>query len=238
MSAQELIAQLDRIRQPSRSYRAEVAVIEFRQGKREREGTFQLYARKVPAGFDVLARCLNPAADRNKLFLATGGELWFYDPRSARPLPISPNQFRSHQLILELLSEPIASQYSGELEAEQPVADLSRRQVRALRLALRSRKSRSGTAAARYWLTPDDYRPIKSEILSTGGRSIRTVYYSEFKKVLGEERPTRLVLLNPAESSVVELKFSDYAQFDAPGAVFDEDRLPNATNLLAQISGD
>src|SRR6266478_6000080 len=71
-SAEQMLAQLDRIRLPARSFVADLSITDFRQGKKEREGTFRLYSRRTPNGFDSLAVCLTPAGDRNKLLLSKG----------------------------------------------------------------------------------------------------------------------------------------------------------------------
>ena len=44
-SAEKMLAQLDRIRLPARSFVADLSITDFRQGKKEREGTFRLYLR-------------------------------------------------------------------------------------------------------------------------------------------------------------------------------------------------
>src|ERR1700686_845618 len=107
-SAEQMLAQVDRVRLPSRSFVAELSITDFRQGKKEREGTFRLYSRRTANGFDSLAVCLTPAGDRNKLLLSKGERLWFYDPRSARAVPVSPSQFRSHSFVLDLFGSPLS----------------------------------------------------------------------------------------------------------------------------------
>src|SRR5438270_13541860 len=82
---EQILTKLDRIRQPNRSFAVNITVSEFREGKKDHEATLRMYARKVGAGFDSLTVCLSPAADQNKLVLARGDKLWFYDPKSARP---------------------------------------------------------------------------------------------------------------------------------------------------------
>ncbi|MDP9100506.1 MAG: hypothetical protein M3N48_16165, partial [Verrucomicrobiota bacterium] len=89
-SPDQILAQLDRIRLPARSFLVDLVMADYRQGKREREGTFRLYARRTSDGFDSLAVCLTPPGDHNKLLLSKGERVWFYDPRSARPVPVSP----------------------------------------------------------------------------------------------------------------------------------------------------
>src|SRR5437588_9241276 len=78
ISAEQILTKLDRMRQPARSFAVSVAVTEFREGKKHREATFRMFARKMGADFDSLTVCLSPAVDLNKVLLARGNKLWFY----------------------------------------------------------------------------------------------------------------------------------------------------------------
>jgi outer membrane lipoprotein-sorting protein len=231
-SAEQMLAQLDRIRLPTRSFVVDLAITDFRQGKREREGTFRLYSRRTPNGFDFLALCLTPPGDRSKLLLSKGDRLWFYDPKSARAVPVSPSQFRSHSFILDLFGNPLSSNYSAEFEGGGSTTDLARREVAANRLRLTSRGRGKTGATMRYWLDKESNRPMKSEMFSSSGKLLLIVYYSEFRNVLGEQRATRLVVVNPVEASVNEVKFSSFAYRNTPDPVFEETLLPGAVTLL------
>ena len=232
VSAEQMLAQLDRIRLPTRSFVADLSITDFRQGKKEREGTFRIYSRRTPYGFDSLAICLTPAGDRDKLLLSKGERLWFYDPRSARAVPVSPSQFRSHSFVLDLFGSPLSSSYSAEHEGEGATTDLARREITANRLKLTSRGRGKSGATVRYWLDKENNHPLKAEMFSSSGKLLRTVYYSDFKNVLGEQRPTRIVVVNPVETSVNEVKFSSFSYHDTPDPVFDETQLPGAVALL------
>ena len=231
-SAGQMLAQLDRIRLPSHSFVVDLSITDFRLGKKEREGTFRLYSRRTPNGFDSLAVCLTPAGDRNKLLLSKGERLWFYDPRSARAVPVSPSQFRSHSFVLDLFGSPLSSSYSAELAGEGSTTDLARREITATRLELSSRGRGKTGATMRYWVDKESYRPLKSEMFSNSGKLLRTVYYGEFRNILGEHRPTRLVVVNPVESSVNEVKFTNFTYRDSPDPIFEETLLPGAVTLL------
>lgn len=231
-SAEQTLAQLDRIRLPSRSFIVDLTITDFRQGKKEREGTFRLYSRRTSNGFDSLAVCLTPVGDRNKLLLAKEDRLWFYDPRSARAVPVSPSQFRSHSFVLDLFGSPLSVSCSAELEGEGRTTTLARREVTADRLKLTFRGRGKTGATVRYWLDKETNRPLKSEMFSSSGKLLRAVYYSEFRNVLGEQRPTRLVVVNPVETRVNDVKFSSFSYHDTPDPAFEETQLPGAVSLL------
>jgi outer membrane lipoprotein-sorting protein len=231
ITAEQILTKLDRIRQPARSFAVSAAVTEFREGKKDREATFRMFARKMGSGFDSLTVCLSPAADLNKLLLARGNKLWFYDPKSARPVPVSPYQFRNHSFVFDAVNNNLEAAYVAQIEGEQAVSDLGRTQRKARLIKLIPRDHKSGLIT-RYWLDNETSSPIKSEILTGDGKVLRTVYYSELKNVLGETRPTKIVVVNPVERSVAEVKFSAFSYFDAPDSVFEEDLMPKALGLL------
>lgn len=230
-SADRLLAHLDRVRLPSRSFMVDLAMVDYRQGKKEREDTFRLYSRRTPGGFDLLAVCLTPAGDRNKLLLSKEERLWFYDPRSARAVPVAPSQFRTHSFVLDLLGSPLSTSYSAEFEGEGSTTDLARHEMTANRLKLNSRVRRK-TGVVRYWLDRENNRALKSEVFASNGKLLRTVFYSDFRNVLGEQRPTKLVVMNVVENNINEVRFSGFSYHDAPDGVFEEAQLPGAVLLL------
>jgi outer membrane lipoprotein-sorting protein len=230
-SADQLLAQLDRVRLPSRSFLVDLVMTDYRQGRKEREGTFRLYSKRTAGGFDLLAVCLTPAGDRNKLLLSKGDRLWFYDPRSARAVPVAPSQFRNHSFVLDLFGSPLSTSYSAEFEGEATTIDLARHEMTANQLKLTSRV-RGKAGIVRYWLDRENNRALKSEVFAGNGKLLRSVFYSDVRSVLGEQRPTKLVVINAVENSITEVRFSGFAYHDPPDGVFDEAQLPGAMLLL------
>jgi hypothetical protein len=227
-----MLAQLDRVRLPAKSFTADLRFVEFRQGKKERELILRMDARKTASGFDSLFVALSPSADRNKLLLAKGDKLWFYDPKSERPVPVTPLQFRNHSFVLDALSSALSLGYSAELKGDEVIVDLARREFTTFLLQLTPREGRRGSfGTIRYWLEQQTFRPIKSEVMSASGKLLRTVYYSDFKNVLGESRPLRLIVINSIEGTVSEIRFSGFAYREMPDALFEESLMPRAIKL-------
>src|ERR1700730_1883197 len=231
--AEKILAQLDRIRLPARSFMADLRFVEFRQGKKERELMLRMYARKTTSGFDSLFVCLAPSADRNKLLLAKGDRLWFYDPKAERPVPVTPFQFRNHSFVLDALSSALSLDYSAEVKGDEAIVDLARRPFATCVLQLTPRENRkSSKGTIRYWLDKQIYRPIKDDVASASGKVLRTVYYGDFKNVLGESRPMKLIVINAIEGTVSKIRFSGFAYHDAPDAAFAESTTPQALSRL------
>ncbi len=211
-----------------------LAATEFRQGKKEREATFRMYTRKTDVGFDSLTVCLSPAADANKLVLARQEKLWFYDPKSARPVPVSPYQFRNHSFVFEALNNRLTVAYTAQIVGVEVTSDVARTGRKALMVRLLPREQKSGLVT-QYWLDRENFTPIKSEVATANGKVLRTVYYSEVRNVLGEMRPTRIVVVNQVEGNVSEVKFSAFAFYDAPASIFEQELMPKTLGLLPNL---
>ena len=67
------------------------------------------------ARFDTLTVCLSPAADKNKVLLARGREVWLYDPKAAKPVAIEPRRLRGKFWEIDLLAACLAEEYDAEL---------------------------------------------------------------------------------------------------------------------------
>ena len=67
------------------------------------------------------------------------------------------------------------------------------------------------------------------------GKPLRTLFYSDFKEVLGEQRPTRLIMLDPAESTVLDLRLSNFNYYEPHASLFEPDRLPAALAQLKRL---
>jgi len=230
LSPAQMLAQLDRVRLPNRPFWADLAVTEFRGGTRERELTLRMYTRRSAFGFDSLFVCLAPAVDRNKLLLAKGEQLWFYDPKAARPVPVSPLQFRNHAFVLDALSSALSAGYSAEPGGDETIVDLSKKQFKTQVLQLTPRENHQPTMGTiKYWLERESRRPLKSEVSSASGKLLRTIYYTDFKNVLGEQRPMRIIVLNAVERTVSEIKLSGLVARETPNSSFDETLLRNVS---------
>ena len=230
-SEAQLLLQLDRVRLPARSFTVDLAISDYRQGRKEREGTFRLYSRKTGRGFDSLALCLTPAADRNKLLLSKAERLWFYDPRSARPVPVSPTQFRSHSFVLDLFGSPLSSDYSAEVEGTAATTDLGRHEVKGLRLKLIP-QSRTKTGTICYWFEKESAQFFRSDVFAGNGKLLRTTYYTDYRNALGDQRPMRLVVVDPIDNSAHEIKLSGFSYRETPESLFDENQLSSVATSL------
>lgn len=76
------------------------------------------------------------------------------------------------------------------------------------------------------WVNQSSYRPYKAEFYSVSGRLLKTSRYENFDEILGEIRPTRIVMEDALKSGEVSiLDYSDMKLRDLPDKLFTKDYL-------------
>lgn len=223
-TAQSLTERLDLLRRPPSSFEVKVTVNELHDGRNTQTSVFRVMAGKRGGSnaFDAMALCLEPAADRGKTVLTLGREVWFFDPKSKHPTQISAHHFRGKFYALDSISTNLNTDYSSEIVGEEVIKDASRTDVPCLVLRLH-RREKSGINAETidFWLDKKLLRPIRAHFYGSGNRLQRTVYYAGYSKVLGETRPTRLLVVSNTERGLVtDIKLSDYALHEWPADLF------------------
>jgi len=228
-TAQSLTEHLDQLRRPPTSFEVKVTVNELHDGKNAQSNVFRVMAGKRPGStaFDAMALCQEPAADHGKTVLTLGKEIWFFDPKSKHPTQISAHHFRGKFYALDSISTNLNADYTSEIAGEETVKDASHADVTCYVLRLHRRdKSGLNAEVIDFWLDKKFYQPIKAQFYGFGNKLQRTVYYAGYNKVLGETRPTRLLVVSNTERGVVtDVKFSDYALHEWPADLFNKNAM-------------
>jgi outer membrane lipoprotein-sorting protein len=224
MDGDAMAAHMDGIRRPAKSFEVVITLTEWRDGKKDKTGVFHVYARKVAGypDFDTLAYCMAPAGDKGKVLLTKGTEAWLLDPKSERPVSLSYEKVRSQFFVAYGLTASFVREYQAAYAGEETVQDAARRDRACYHYELRQREGMTkAPGKLHYWLDKESLRPVKGQIMTSGGKLLRTVYYTRFKKVLGRERPTRLPVVSGEERGLVtDIEFSNLAYRDLPAPMF------------------
>lgn len=228
---QQILAASDTVRNPSTAFSTLISVTEYRNRRVEDEGRIIVLAqpnRRV-GQYDSLVRIVQPSRDRGKMMLKTaeGNEVWFYDPASKSGMRISLQQRLLGQAANgDVVSVNLAGAYQGSVVGTETIRDGDRQQRECLRLQLSS-DSRSVTyPSLRYWVDRVSKRPVKAEFHADSGRLLKTAYYRRYRKTLGEERPTEVVILDAISSSLVTvLRYSAYKADSIPASWFTREGL-------------
>ncbi len=230
LSADEILAASDAIRNPGRAFSVTVTLTEFQAGQQVDTSTLTSYSRTEQQGgqFASLMRFSMPARDAGKLILKNGNDMWFYDPTSKASVRLSPQQRLLGQASNgDVATVNLAKDYKATLVATEDVQDGERKTRKAHKLGLTARSPEVTYATIELWVDADNNRPIKGRFFAESSRLLKTVYYRRFQPQLGTDRPTESVIidgLNP--QSVTLMRFSDYVTRVIPDTWLQRDYLP------------
>ena len=230
LSADEILAASDAIRNPGRPFSVTVTLTEFQAGQQIDTSTLTSYSRTEQQGgqFASLMRFSMPARDAGKLILKNGNDMWFYDPTSKASVRLSPQQRLLGQASNgDVATVNLAKDYKATLVATEDVQDGERKTRKAHKLGLTARTPEVTYATIELWVDADNNRPIKGRFFAESSRLLKTVYYRRFQPQLGTDRPTESVIidgLNP--QSVTLMRFSDYVTRVIPDTWLQRDYLP------------
>lgn len=230
LSADEILAASDAIRNPGRPFSVTVTLTEFQAGQQIDTSTLTSYSRTEQQGgqFASLMRFSMPARDAGKLILKNGNDMWFYDPTSKASVRLSPQQRLLGQASNgDVATVNLAKDYKATLVATEDVQDGERKTRKAHKLGLTARTAEVTYATIELWVDTDNNRPIKGRFFAESSRLLKTVYYRRFQPQLGTDRPTESVIidgLNP--QSVTLMRFSDYVTRAIPDTWLQRDYLP------------
>jgi hypothetical protein len=224
LTGQQLAEHLDVVRRPNGPFEVDLAITELRDGKPVHAVVQHLYARRNGArpDFDTISVLLAPEEDRNKVILTKDRDVWLLDPKATRPVAISPQKFRAKFFVADALSTSFAAQYDSENIGEEKVLDAARkdRVCHHLRMKL---KDKEGTTpeSVEYWIEKGTLRVVRGQFFTAKGRLLRTAYYTGYQEVLGETRPTRVLVVSGVESGLVtDIRFTKLAYRDTPVSLY------------------
>jgi hypothetical protein len=74
-----------------------------------------------------------------------------------------------------------------------------------------------------YWVDAKSFRPLKAHYMTSSGKVLREGFFKDFKAVLGEQRPTNIVLVDHLEPKhVTELQLSNAKRAQHPAILFEK----------------
>jgi outer membrane lipoprotein-sorting protein len=220
----------DRARNPDRSFRVTLTIVEYTGNKpRDRTGLV-VYSRedKQSAQFDNLVRWAEPPRDAGKLVLLKGANLWFYDPASKASIRISPQQRLSGQASNgDVLTVNLARDYTSTIVGEESLQDADRQSRDCWHLDMNAATPDAIYNRIEYWVEHGTYRSVKGKFYADSGRLLKIAYYHKYEQQLGGMRPTEVILIDAVNSNLATtIGYSDYRYQEIPDAWFQRDYLP------------
>lgn len=230
-SAQEIVAQTDRVRNPDQPFRMAMTLTEYVSGHEHNQDTMIVFAKQDPANrqFRNLVEYAEPARDAGKRVLLGGGALWFYDPASKESVRISPQQRLVGQAAIgDVLTVNLAVDYTATLVGEESIEDAGHQQRRCWHLDLKAADDQATYDHIEYWVEKGTYYPIKGKLYSDSGRLLKIAYYRDFEDRLGAKRPMQVVILDAVDTSLATIvSLGDWQFHDVPDLWFQRDYLPH-----------
>jgi hypothetical protein len=229
-SAQDLVAQADRVRNPDQPFRLTLALVEYVNGKPRDRVVLVVYARenKETRQFRNLIRYAEPARDVGKMVLLNAPNLWFYDPASKTSVRLSPQQRLIGQASNgDVLTVNLARDYTAKMLGEETLQDGERKDRDCWHLDLTAATPDAIYGRIEYWIERGTSRSVKGKFYSDSGRLLKIAYFRKYQEQLGGVRPTETVLIDAVDANLVTIATSsDYRYQEVPDNWFQRDFLP------------
>ncbi len=210
-TADEILKKADEIRAPSESYRMEVSVDSSDQS----HFRFEI---KIGGKNTSQIRTLEPSREVGKNFLMIDEDMWAYVPNIKRSLRVTLNQKLTGQAANGDISRMTwVGDYLPSLESETAQQWI---------LLLKAQKRGLTYDGIRVWIDKANYRPAQGEYLTTQGKVLKKVQFSEYKDIAGNIRPTKITIENAEKSGDYSiLKILDMQKASFPSSQFSQSSL-------------
>jgi hypothetical protein len=229
--AREIIRRADRVRAPDQPFRYRLTLLEHKGGRDVTENQqvldismrFYKPSEQVEKGdARALVRFVAPARDKGKALLSDLDKMWYYAPDLRRPIPISRQQRLMGQVsngdvVAADFDYSYISTLVGEEACEQQVC---------YKLSLQRRWPYVTYPAINYWVEKDTGYPRRADFLSADGVLIKRSYYRDYQPVLGQMRPTTIVVEDALrKDNYTTMRYSDVRLESLPESNFQKEYL-------------
>ncbi len=181
----------------------------------QRSTTFAFWSEGTEKSF---IRIEAPARDRGVAFLKIGREMWNYVPRINRVIKIPPSMmlqswmgsdFTNDDLVKE---SSIVDDYTHRLLGREAMDGFD-----AWKIALKPKPE----AAVAWdhmieWIRVEDYVPLRTEYYNERGEHIRTMVFSDVRRMSGRLLPARMVLIEETKPGRRTILLLEDVVFDRP----------------------
>jgi outer membrane lipoprotein-sorting protein len=229
-TAQEIVEQTDKVRNPAQSFRSTLTLTEYVGGKERDHDTLVVFSKTDPATrqFRNLIQYIEPARDAGKSVLLDGRSLWFFDPASKASVRISPQQRLIGQAAIgDVLTVNLAVDYTASLIGTEKIEDASRQPRECWHLDLKAANDQAVYNRVEYWVERESFHPIKGKFYSDSGRVLKIIYYRKFAERLGGIRPSEAIIIDAVDTSLAtSAAFGENRFQDIPDTWFQRDYLP------------
>lgn len=191
--AQDLVKKADAHRGLQRSFSSRVRVIVNDGGEKSE----QVYQVRVKDFDTSLVEQIEPVRAQGRKLLMKGLDMWLFTPQVKKAVRISLQQRLTGDVANGDISRTnYADDYSAKIVGQDQA-------MKATVLELRARDKRVTYHRVKYWIENSTYHPLKSEFYAISGKLLKTATFSDFKKIDGLERMTRVTIQDAVMRSKV-----------------------------------
>jgi Outer membrane lipoprotein-sorting protein len=230
MSAHEIVATTDRVRNPDRPFSMQITLTEYISAKPRDSLIVTVYSKQeTDSGqFRSLIHFLKPERDVDKLMLRRGSEIWFYDPNQKASVRVSPQQRLLGQASNgDVMTSNFALDYDSQLVGEETVQDADRKDRLCYRLKMKATNPAVPYDSVELWVDKANFHPVKGKFYAESGRLLKIAFYRRYAPQLGAERPTEVVIIDGVDQTkVTKMSFADYHYRDIPEYWYQRTFLP------------
>lgn len=229
-SAQDIVAGMDKVRNPGQSFRVTNALTEYVKGQARNRVVLVVVARedKATREFSNLVRYVEPVRDVGKMVLMNGSNMWFYDPSSKASVRVSAQQRLMGQASNgDVVTANLSKDYTSKLIGEEQLLDADRQNRSCWHLDLKAATDQAVYSRVEFWIEKGTYRPVKGKFYSDSGRMLKIAYYHKFVEQLGGVRPSETIIIDAVDQNLVTTMVNtDMRPQDVPDSWFQRDYLP------------
>jgi hypothetical protein len=229
ISAAQVIAAADRIRNPGVPFRLTNTIVEYVNGTPRSSVRLAVYAKENGATHQYrnLVQYIAPQRDHGKTVLLDGSQMWYYDPYSKASVRISQQQRLLGQASNgDAVTVNLARDYRPTVVGVETVNDADGKSRACWHLNLQAATADAVYNRMDYWIEQKTAYSVKAKYYSDSGRLLKTVYFRNYQNRLDGQRPTEIVILDGVDKSLVTtMNYSDYRAAEIPDAWFQRDFL-------------
>lgn len=219
VDAKAIVARADRIRFPEHAFQVDIDIVTTAP---DAEPDVRTYRTLSKGNENTVVLVTAPAIDRGQVLLMKDHDLWVFMPRISQPIRLPLSQRLTGQVANgDLARANFTGDYSPTFLR---IEDIEGTPHYVLELNAVDRYVTYHRVL--YWVNKKNDRPHKAEFYTRSGRLLKTAYYSDFMKMQGAIRPTKLVMIDALrEGEQSELKYSNMVLRKLPDKLFTKDYL-------------
>ncbi len=217
--ARSILEKSDAIRFPREGFQVDINITSTSPDDEADRRKYRILSKGTE---NTVVMILEPASERGQIMLMKGRDLWVFMPNVSQPIRLGLAQRLTGQVANgDLARANFSGDYTPRLLRTENVGD---EEHHVLELTAIDR----GVTYRRVllWVNKRNHRPHKAEFYSVSNRLMKTCVYDNYKSMLGQQRPTRLVMedaLKQGNRSVLE--YQEMKLRDLPDQVFSKDYL-------------